>query len=540
MQEKEFNLLHEPWILVLTQEGETKEESLLSVLEHAHELHCISGELPTQDVAILRLLLAVLYATFTRVDVEGNRGKITNAAQALERWQSLWKLKKLPIEPIKDRLSLYEERFYLFHPERPFYQVAGLHEAKGKYNTIAQIISDVPSRVERRFLSMKSGNEAEMLSFSEATRWLISLQAWDYAGKKAAVVNGNKDGGGTGWLGKIGVVYPASQTLFYTLMLNFVMLKSDGNLLPYGSPSWEDNNPPMPGKVERIPAGYCDLLTWQSRRVRLFEDENSNTVKGVLYSYGDIFDKNDMLIEQMSGWHLSTQGDSKGHFIPNKHQKERGMWRDLDAILPQASNSTDINNHSPGVIQWLALLKERDLILDEMIQLCAMGFHYGAMDAKIEAMTADMLSIHTEVLTQLGTDWVIRITNILQLTENCIKQLSLLASDLARACGDSDSQQHKAGEGSGNAAKAEAYFQMDLPFRKWLADINPTQSDPDKVELVWIETVKQILMQLGEEMVHRSGEKGITGRVVNKRLYTAPSALLKFRSNVIRTLEKGG
>ena len=96
---------------------------------------------------------------------------------------------------------------YLFHPERPFYQVAGLQGTDGKINTVAQIVSDVPSRPERRFISTKSGEKAETLSFAEAARWLISMQSWDYAGKKASVIGGTKDGGGTGWLGKIAVSY---------------------------------------------------------------------------------------------------------------------------------------------------------------------------------------------------------------------------------------------------------------------------------------------------------------------------------------------
>lgn len=54
----------------------------------------------------------------------------------------------------------------------------------GKVNTIAQIVADVPSRAERRLLSMKSGKNAEVLSFAESARWLVAMQAWDYAGKK--------------------------------------------------------------------------------------------------------------------------------------------------------------------------------------------------------------------------------------------------------------------------------------------------------------------------------------------------------------------
>lgn len=540
MQDKAFNLLHEPWIMVLNLEGKTEEVSLLTALERAHEFRCLAGELPTQDVSVLRLILATLYATFTRADVQGNRKPINDATGALERWKSLWELKHFPFEPIKTRLCHYEERFYLFHPERPFYQVAGLHVANGKQNTVAQIVSDVPSRAERRFLSMKSGQNAEVLSYSEAARWLVAMQAWDYAGKKASVVGGTKDGGGAGWLGKIGPIYPASNTLFETLMLNFVLLKSDGSLLPYGSPSWEDEKIPTPQKIERRPIGYSELLTWQSRRARLFPEIDLGLVTGVLYSYGDVFPTPDMFIEQMTGWHLSTQGDTKGHFIPNKHRAERSLWRDLSSILPHSTDSAGGNNLNPGVIQWLALLKERNALQKDVVQLCAVGFHYGAMDAKVEAMTTDALSIHAGIFTELGCGWVTIITNLIQLTDNCVKLLSYLAGDLAKASGDSDSLHHRAGESNGDAAKAEAYFRLDMPFRKWLADIDPSQTETGSAEQVWKNTIKQILLQFGEEMTHQSGEKAITGRWVKERLYTAPGVFEKFRSKILHTVEKGG
>lgn len=544
MKAKEFNLLYEPWILVLNKDGETEEVSLLTLMERAHEFRCLAGELPTQDVAILRLLLAALYATFTRVDVHGNRKSIATAEEALERWKSLWELKRFPIEAIKARLCYYEDNFYLFHPERPFYQVAGLHEANGKRNTIAQIVSDVPSRPERRFFSTKSGENAEYLLYSEAARWLVSMQAWDYAGKKASVVGGNNNGGGTGWLGKIGVVYPATQSLFETLLLNFVMLKTDGSLLPYGSPTWEETLIPTPKKIERRPAGYCELLTWQSRRVRLFADDETNLslVTGVLYSYGDVFETPDMLHEQMTGWHKSTFGNTKGHFIPNRHQKERSLWRDLNSILPQASLGDTDDKLNPAVISWVKKLEAKELIHNGIIQLNATGFEYGAMDAKVESMTADILSIHSGVLSHLGEEWVPRIANIVYLTDECVKQIYHLAKNIAKATGDSGDSKREASEGSEKSAKDEAYFRLDVPFRQWLASINPGETDVDEAENMWKDTMKQTLLQLGEELAEQTGEKGMVGRWIekDKKIYTAPGALVEFRIKIKNTIEKGG
>ena len=69
--EKEFCLLYEPWIRVMKMDGETIEVSLLDVFRYAPELLRLAGELPTQDIAMLRLLLAVLHSVFERYDLEG-------------------------------------------------------------------------------------------------------------------------------------------------------------------------------------------------------------------------------------------------------------------------------------------------------------------------------------------------------------------------------------------------------------------------------------------------------------------------------------
>ena len=62
----EFNLLEEPWIRVRTPDCTLQEVSLTDALLHAHEYAALAGELSTQDVAVLRLLLAVLQTGFGR------------------------------------------------------------------------------------------------------------------------------------------------------------------------------------------------------------------------------------------------------------------------------------------------------------------------------------------------------------------------------------------------------------------------------------------------------------------------------------------
>lgn len=71
MQEIEFNLLTEPWVRVRLPDNTVQEVSLTDALVHAQEYMDLAGEMPTQDAAMLRLLLAVLFTVFSRVNEVG-------------------------------------------------------------------------------------------------------------------------------------------------------------------------------------------------------------------------------------------------------------------------------------------------------------------------------------------------------------------------------------------------------------------------------------------------------------------------------------
>lgn len=72
MQERAFSLLEEPWISVMRMDHHVTKVSLLQALLQAHEIRDLAGESKTQDCAIFRLLLAVVYTAFSRVDEQNN------------------------------------------------------------------------------------------------------------------------------------------------------------------------------------------------------------------------------------------------------------------------------------------------------------------------------------------------------------------------------------------------------------------------------------------------------------------------------------
>ena len=71
MKEIEFDLLTEPWIRVRLKDNTVQEVSLTEALVSAQDYVDLAGEMPTQDAAVLRLLLAVLFTVFSHPGLSG-------------------------------------------------------------------------------------------------------------------------------------------------------------------------------------------------------------------------------------------------------------------------------------------------------------------------------------------------------------------------------------------------------------------------------------------------------------------------------------
>ena len=166
MEQMEFNLLDEPWIRVMTEDCIVVERSLMQVLLNSHQYQRLAGELPTQDVALLRLLLAILQTVFYRVDPEGEDDPIEDRAAAIRRWQALWNAGRFPVQPIRTYLETWKDRFWLFHPEHPFYQVpAAAVGTKFKASKLNGELSE--SAHKMRLFPLRDGEEKETLSYAE-------------------------------------------------------------------------------------------------------------------------------------------------------------------------------------------------------------------------------------------------------------------------------------------------------------------------------------------------------------------------------------
>lgn len=253
MADNIFSLLDEPWVQVVYRDGHPGEISLRQIFSDAPDIKELSGDIPQQKLPLIRLFLAILYRAYRVVGV--------NEEQMRELWKEIFSSKHFDMDIVSRYLDKWEDRFFLIG-ERPFFQIPDLEYVGAKpYSPVSEMIADVP-KPDKYLFSMRSMEETDSISFAEASRWLVFMQAYDIAGIKTPVkgnthVKGGKvyspKGMSTGWLGAIGGLYAEGRNLFETLMLNWVLYDTKYDSERYrlfgnerDVPVWEQNNIPSP------------------------------------------------------------------------------------------------------------------------------------------------------------------------------------------------------------------------------------------------------------------------------------------------------
>lgn len=533
METTAFNLLDEPWIRVMTHDRQIRELSLTQALLQSHEYRRLAGELPTQDVAILRLLLAVLHTVFYRVDLDGADDPIEERGQALARWRALRQAGRLPEGPIRAYLEHWHDRFWLFHPERPFYQVPGadvgtLYKAS-KLNGELSESSNKP-----RLFPVRAGVAKESLTYAEAARWLVYLNGFDDTSAKPKTKG--LPSPGAGWMGKLGLIYVEGDTLFDTLLMNLTLLRDGRSLWDAPDPVWERDKPKSAERTEiAMPNDPAALLTMPSRRLLLARE--GDRVTGYSLLGGDFFSKTNATAEQMTLWERRKgEKNEPDYDQPKRLDPDRLMWRDFSVIAANGSTG-----RRPGVIAWIATLKEKGVLPRGLvIRSCTAGVKYGDKDFFVADIVSDHLDFHAALLNEAGTLWNDLVGRKIGEIDKAAEQVALLAERLFKAGGgqpDSPAQDARKEQ-----AKQDFYAAVDIPFRQWLYSLDPEQGDGEELraekDAQWREKAYRIALRQGRGMVDRAGTPAFVGRWVKKEgkkakkdekeFYASPIALDRF------------
>ena len=521
MKNPEFNLLDEPWIPVRLLDGTIADVGLLELLRRTTDIADLACELPTQSIAIQRLVLAVAYRVATPRDTRD--------------WVRQWE-DGAPTEQMIEYLERWRDRFYLFGGRFPFMQVADLRTAKDSVSGLEKLIADVPNG--EQFFTTRHGRALACIPPSEAARWLVHAQAYDPSGIRSGAVGDSQVKGGKGypigpsWCGHLGLVWLKGKDLDETLVLNLIPADAAGlrgvdSSTEWGACSWEASEPETSARGDYSlldPAGtprelsIPRLLTWHSRRIRLVGD--SSGVTGVVLAQGDKLAPQEMrLYEPQSLWKYSTPQSKKFKtdvYMPRKFKTGRALWRNLPGTLPTVTTVQGVDKQTKQEFLPSATLSFHYQLDNASIQtsypkvmrIQAVGVTYGPKEATFEDIYSDELTLSVAVMRVEREDLSAEIDRQVRLTEEVARDVGTLAANLARAAGESGDG---AGDGARDRAKELFFSAVDTDFRTWLSQVDGHESARDAGRR-WERALRQHATDIQAELVRGASSSAIIGR----------------------------
>ncbi|WP_240045533.1 type I-E CRISPR-associated protein Cse1/CasA [Streptomyces sp. L-9-10] len=502
-----FDLTSRPWIPVLWRDGTQSEVSLRDVFARADEVRRVVGDLPTQEFALTRLLLALAHDAL-------------DGPSDTEHWARLWADQDC-FAPLAGYLDEHRERFDLLHPHTPFFQVATLRTARDEVFSLNRIVADVPNG--EPFFSSRMPAVGR-LGFAEAARWVVHAHAYDTSGIKTGIDGDERVKGGrvyplgVGWAGTLGGVFAEGETLRQTLLLNLVAADTSGvRFRDDDRPAWR-REPCGPGPAGRKrPSGVRDLYTWQSRRLRLHFDADG--VHGVVLGYGDPLAPHNMHTDEpMTAWRRSpAQEKKRGEslvYLPREHDPARSAWRGLESLVvgrAEAGGGAEAAKAlRPGILEWIArLVTDGELPRGFLIRARVIGAVYGTQQSVIDDVVDDRLAMAVVLLHQQDRAYARQAIDAVSDAESAVTALGDLATDLARAAGSET-------EGRRSATRDLGFATLDGPYRTWLRDLTAAE-DPGAHRTRWQQDAYRHVRRLGDRLMSEAGDAAWEGRVVTTK-----------------------
>ena len=511
-----FNLIDQPWIVCVTANG-TQTLSLRQVFDGTAVPIQILGDSPTQDYAVLRVLLAIFW-----------RAHLGDSA-ASRSWDEWFISKRQELvetgrdDAVLSYLENHRSRFDLFHPETPFMQVATLDTSKSTRQTVSRILPDS----EQDYFTMRTHEGRQSLAFDEAARWLIHTQAYDYSGIKSGALGDPRVKGGrgypigTGWAGMTGGTVIHGRTLLETLLLNTV----EDALSPSANgdrPVWEREADSAAQRNDRAgklvdppavqPQGASDLATWQSRRVRLFPD--NERVTAVLVSNGDQIPDagKNVFGDPMTPYRFSKNQTKKGQlaFYPKPYDAERTMWRSLDALLVSETDagftSTDHAPKRPSNLVNFSNIAMRQRS-HEVADVRIVSMVYGPQSSSVGTVVTGNIGLPLSLLQDDALSRAHRqyVRDAADVTRSAAISLGWFAGQLAVAAG---------GDYAFSADAADRlYTVLEPKFITWLRNLDVDRIDDEAIS--WQRQIRDQLFLIADEEVRGAGQRALIGRTVD-------------------------
>ncbi len=550
----EFNLIEKPWISVVTDyKGTTDLVGLREFFENAHNYIALAGDMPTQDFAVMRFLLAILHTVFSRYQADGqvyDEIKVNDRMQQVEpvdmedyedyedalmqTWKDLWAAGKFP-HIVIDYLKEWEDRFNLFHDKYPFYQVTedvmkrlklrnqrGPTEQPGfmSFKTINRLISEIKDNTS--IFSMISGEDEVSLksglSNDKLARWIINLMGYTTSPDKTKITSFDrinsigKYDGHKGWLYAIGGLHYKTDNLFNTLLLNLILVHpNDKFRYNIQTPLWEFS--PKENIEYYLEENSIDnlarLYTDYSRAIKISKEENEYG-KYIDIIQLPILDKKENLLECMTIWEKNKKNEKV--FSPKENAPHESMWRNFGMIYLKEKSNDDLYR-IPGIVEWIRVISK--YINLSKVELISLGIKSDGTSSNIMINEIyDELNLNFDISLDCSEQgWVIRVRDVVEQTKEFINKDYKKFIDVVVELEGVDSKKRS------DRIKyylEEIYYKIDKPFRDWLSSIRIGDNKDEKTK-EWIERLKKIILNEVEAITNNLSNKFFTGVVVEEK-----------------------
>ena len=459
-----FDLIDESWIPCTMLDGSRRSLGLREILVQAQDIGELGGGSPLEVAALHRLLLAVLHRN---LDIGNER-----------KWAAVWKTGAFNPGVINDYFEKWHRRFDLFGRERPFYQVADLDLTKGGSSARLFFHQDNNPTL---FTHVATADPPS-LTPAESARLLVGFMAFDVGGRKSDPPGISAN---AALLNKGAVVLAKGNNLFETLMLNLCRYApEDEEPWPFSRdqdvPTWERDEETLP--VDRRPAGYIDLLTWQSRRILLQPEigvDGSTVVRNVVIMKGAQPPNGFELRKRETMLAFKSNPRAKGTQDPwpvVTLTEDRALWRDSHALMA----STSAESERPKTLTWLADLASDDIIpYSQIVPVDVLGLRSNR--AKIEFWRHERLPLPLAYLKDKQLVGTLR--EVLELTETTAQNLNramwTMATRVLAADPDRSPKAEDVRSLSDHLGAARAYWShLEAPFKRLLVDL-PDDKDEE-------------------------------------------------------------
>ncbi|MCI0686534.1 MAG: type I-E CRISPR-associated protein Cse1/CasA [Sporichthyaceae bacterium] len=517
-----FDLIQQAWVPV-TDAGQRRDVSLLEALARAHEIDGLAFDDPLQAVAVLRQVLLPVV-----LDALG-------APRSEAEWARRWEKGALDATAIGSYLSEHAARFDLFHPTHPFGQVAGLRTTKDENMPVSLLLLAVATGNNVPLFAARTEGEPPELSPAEAVRALLATHCWDTAAIKTGAIGdplvrgGKTYGNPTGPVGQLGVIVPIGRTLAETILLNLPIIRQ--GIRGDDRPQWRAE--PVTAEWRQRPAlGILDLLTWQSRRLRLAPEigGTGQVVRRVVLAAGDRLDQTPDY-EPHTAWRQVDKPEAGQPALrPIRHQSGRAAWRGLAAMLATLQSTSDKVSTS-ALVEQLAPGLGDVLPIDFPLQVLTVGVVYGSQSAVVEDVVADLIPLPVLALT---TDSAVRglLLDVVAQADQLRNAANQLGDDLRRAVGGERLPWDK-GQRPGDALVHE----FTPAVRRMLAGLQRHPDLADKVDAAWRQAARQLALDVAEPLLLAAPPGAFLGRQESeKTAYRLSLAEARYRAAVTRIL----